>query len=48
MNLKPIDCATINERWELPESITKCISNRTHRKYYMKVLSTSINKVVEE
>ena len=42
--LKPVDSAAVDKRWELPESVSKCISDWAHTQHYMQIVFTAINE----
>ena len=47
-HLEPIDCTTIDQRWELPQPITESVSNRTHSQDNMELISTSLDEHVKQ
>ena len=46
--LEPVNSTTVDKRRKHSHPVTKCVPDRTEGQDDMKVLSTSINKVVEQ
>ena len=46
--LKPVNGTAVDESWELPESVSECVTNRTHAQHDVKVFFTAIHKEIEQ
>ena len=46
--LEPVNGTAVDERWELAYATSECVPNRRESENDMKILSTAVDKIVEE
>lgn len=46
--LKPIDCTAVDKRWKFAKAVAESISDWTHGKYDVQLVTTSLNEHVEQ